>query len=371
MLPTNDPRYMLYGLAVGSISKSLLSLGPNVSSWEDWALFAGTFLGTFGTTLSSNPNYMLYGMVLASVGKAVPSLVQNHRSLEDWLLFVLPVVAGVFSLVSANPSYGLTGLFFGAIGKSLGSISPAPTPTPNTTTTQPPPQPSGLSGNRNYILWNNCSPMINPSVTLRAKSDIHASSNWDLQVNAYAPSGTDAYMQFVLAVTTTGQVQWSIENWPVSGDNLFNTGDHQLFQLPSSFLPQGYSIGLSMRTDPTNSNMTSVLFSVDDENGARVAQQSVPLDSTLPLSSGHWSDSYLSQVVGFEPNIVGYNNGVVVRFSSGCVGSLECSADSITVSTSIPSCAEAKAGTVEDSNMNYAIAIQSAPTTVTIDTFVP
>jgi hypothetical protein len=355
MVSTSNPQYMLYGLAVGAASKALLSLGPNWRRWEDWLLFAGTFLGALGMSLSNNSQYILYGLILGAIGKSQPSLVNHHSSLEDWLLFLLPLVTGIMSALTSNPNYAMTGLFFGMLGKSLGSVNPNP---PS----------SGLRGNRNYVLWNNCRPLVNPSVRFTARSDIRANGNWDLQVNAYAPSGADAYMQFVIAVTTSGEVQWSIENWPIAGDNLFNTCSQHLFQLPSAFLENGYSIGLKMNTDPNTNNVTSLDFSVSDASGAMVAAKHVALDSSLPLCSGSWNDSYLSQVIGFEPNIVGYNGGAAVTFFSGCTGVLECSADAISANSSIPSCAETKAGTVEDSNMSYSAAVQASPGLVTIGT---
>jgi len=371
MMATNDPMYYLYGLTVGAASKALLSLGPDWRSWEDWLLFAGALLGALGNSLTSNSDYMLYGLVLGAVGKALPSLVKYRRSLEDWLLLILPLLTGIATAISSEPKFAMVGLFFGMLGKSLGSFDPESTDGAQTAPTQPLPQSSGLGGNRNYILWDDCIPLVNPSVTFTTGSDLRASGNWDLQVNAYAPSGADAYMQFVIAVTAKGEVQWSIENWPVSGANLFNTCDQPLYRLPSSFLPEGYSIGVKMNTDPNTIKVTSVEFSVSDAGGNPVARKTVPLNSTLPICSGSWKDAYLSQVVGFEPNVVGYNGGVAVAFSSGSTGSLACSADSISASTSVPSCAETRAGTVEDSNMQYSVAQQTSPALVTISTVVP
>lgn len=329
MMATGNPMYYLYGLTLGASSKALLSLGPDVRSWEDWLLFSAALLGSLGTALTSNTDYMLYGLVLGAVGKSLPSLAQYHTSLEDWLLFVLPLATGIGSALSSEPKYVMIGLFFGMIGKALASVDPnAPAPSPAPTPTPTPP-PSGYSGNRNYILWNDCLPLVNPSVSFTAGSDLRANGNWDLQVNVYSPTGADAYMQFVLAVTASGEVQWSIENWPISGNNLFNTCDQPLYQLPGGFLPKGYSIGVKMNTDPTTSRVSSLEFTVNNDAGAQVATKTVSLGSTLPLCNGTWSDSFLSQVIGFEPNIVGYNGGVAVAFSSGSNGSISCSADAL------------------------------------------
>jgi len=374
MVATGSPMYYFYGLTVGASSKALLSLGPNWRSWEDWLLFAGAFAGSIGSSLSGNNEYMLYGLILGAIGKALPSLAQYHSSLEDWLLFLIPLLTGIGSALTSQQGLAMVGLFFGMIGKALASFDPAadggPQP-PSVPSAGPTPQPSGFAGNRNYIMWNQCVPLVNPSVTFTAATDMRASGNWDLQVNAYAPSGADAYMQFVIAVTSSGEVQWSIENWPLSGNNLFNTCDQPLYKLPSSFLPKGYSIGVKMNTDPSTGNVTSLEFSVADGAGAQVARTTVPLNSKLPLCSGSWSDSYLSQVIGFEPNIVGYNGGVAVAFSSGSLGNLACAADSIAPSSSIPVCAETNAGTVEDSNLQYSVAVQVSRSLVTTSAFVP
>lgn len=365
MVATNNPSYVLYGLTLGAAGKSLMSLGTNWKSLEDWLMFGATFCGALGTSLSNNSQYMTAGLVLAAIGKALPSLAQYHWSVEDWLLLILPVATAIVWIATSKAGVAELGLFFGMLGKSLTSVNPASPAPPSSP--QPPAGPSsGMSGNRNYILWNGCSALLNPSVGFKAATDVSAGGNWDLQVNAYSPAGTDAYMQFVLAVTTSGEVQWSIENWPISGSNLFNTCDQHLFQLPSSFLAAGCSIGLNMNTDPSTKNVTSVDFWVKNASGTQVAYRNVKLDATLPICDGAWKDSYLSQVIGLEPNIVGYNGGVAVSFRAGSSGTLECGADAISASTSVPSCAETKAGTVENSNMAYSVAVQATASLVTI-----
>ena len=367
MATSGNSSFMLYGLTLGAASKALVSLGTNWRSLEDWILFGATFFGALGASLSNDSHYAIIGLILGMIGKALPSITKHLNSVEDWLLLAIMLGTTIIWVVAASPGTAMIGLFFGSLAKSLTSID---LESGNQQQISAPPgvgPPSGLSGNRNYILWNNCNPLVNPSVVFRADEDVRASGNWDLQVNVYAPSGTDAYMQFVLAVTTSGEVQWSIENWPISGNNLFNTCDQHLFQLPSSFLPKGYSISLRMNTDPVSNAVRSVDFGVSDSNGNQAALKHVPLDSTLPICSGKWDDSYLSQAIGFEPNVVGYANGVAVRFSLVSGGRLECSANAISASTSIPSCAEAKAGTVENSNMGYSAAVQVSQSLVTID----
>ena len=55
----------------------------------------------------------------------------------------------------------------------------------------------------------------------------------------------------------------------------------------------------------------------------------------------------------------------------GRAGAQVCGADSISASSSIPACAEPKAGTFEDSNLQYSPAIQTYQSVGIIGAFVP
>ncbi len=201
-----------------------------------------------------------------------------------------------------------------------------------------------------------------PSYTLisfKATSDIKTSpsANWDMQLNAYSPNGfTSALMQFVMAVTTSGMVQWSIEYWPAASgsSNLFNTCSQNLYQLPQQYLPNGWKLEIKLMED-SNQNINEVWFYVVDAYGLVQASQDVPLDSTLPICSGSWSNSYLAPIVDFAVDIVGYNGGATVDFVSGTTATLYYYNSQVIFNwgTSFLSCVQTTNTTEEKSNMNY------------------
>ena len=151
----------------------------------------------------------------------------------------------------------------------------------------------GGQGNKNCIIHNNCNPLTNPSVKYTALADIVANGNWDMQVNVYSAKGESAYTQFVMAVTSSGEVQWSIEGWRLSGPNIFDTGDYKLYQLPGT-LRAGYALSEVFETDPASGGIIAVTFLVS--NGSTVlAQQRVTMDQTLPVRNPTpfaWNNSY-------------------------------------------------------------------------------
>jgi hypothetical protein len=214
---------------------------------------------------------------------------------------------------------------------------------------------SSGQGNKNCIIYNNCNPLANPSVRYAAVSDIVADGNWDMQVNVYSATGTSAYTQFVMAVTSSGEVQWSIEGWRLSGPNIFNTCDQPLHKLPGTFLPAGYALSELFETDPASGNITAVTFAV--LNGPTVlSRQRVTLDQTLPICDPvpfTWDNAYLFVPVALETNVSGYNNGVAVAFSSARATLSYSAGSGIAWSKEIPSCTETKAQTVETSNQAY------------------
>ena len=229
---------------------------------------------------------------------------------------------------------------------AAGFSRPAPNPTP---------QPTVGRGSKNCVIHNNCNPLTNPSVRYTAVSNIVTNGNWDMQVNVYSARGTSAYTQFVMAVTSSGEIQWSIEGWRVSGPNIFNTCDQHLYQLPGAFLPAGYALSESFETDPASGNAVSLTFRVS-RGSTILAERRVTLDQTLPICDPRpftWDASYLFVPVALETNISGYNNGVAVSFSEARATISYSAASGILWSNDIPSCTETKATTVETSNEAY------------------
>ena len=117
----------------------------------------------------------------------------------------------------------------------------------------------GLGSNSNYILYSNCNPLINLSVTIDVTEDIVCESasgpviGFGFQLNAYSPpSETSAFQQYLIALWSTpsggGELMGGVDNWPISGPNIINDF-FDLTSLPSTTVPAGYQLTISLEND--------------------------------------------------------------------------------------------------------------------------
>lgn len=109
--------------------------------WEDFALFAASFLGLLGAGIQTNFSFstplsqeiLIFGLAAGLFGKAVLSLKGNWRnSLEDWI----PLIAAVASAIAVVPlgtQYAEVGIFFGFLGKQLIGSPSTPSQQPTAT----------------------------------------------------------------------------------------------------------------------------------------------------------------------------------------------------------------------------------------------
>jgi hypothetical protein len=95
--------------------------------------------------------------------------------------------------------------------------SPTPTPVPAPS--------QGLRSSSNYILFSNCNPLRNLSITIEVTQEINGNIGFSFQLNAYSPQGSpDAWQQYVIELdpasisgTDVGTLVAVINNWPASG----------------------------------------------------------------------------------------------------------------------------------------------------------
>ena len=136
--------------------------------------------------------------------------------------------------------------------------------------TQPPPvpaPPSGLGGKSNYILYSDCNPIVDLTVTINVTEDIVCQSTsqnpfppcrtgstpkgFAFQLNACSPIGeTSAYQQYVI-VLADRELKGSVNNWP--SNSTTNYIVDQWFNLPSvpeaTILPAGYQLKIVLRNN--------------------------------------------------------------------------------------------------------------------------
>jgi len=215
----------------------------------------------------------------------------------------------------------------------------------------------GLGSNSNYILYSNCNPLINLSVTIDVTEDIVSESasgpviGFGFQLNAYSPPNeTSAFQQYLIALWSTpsggGELVGGVDNWPVSGANIINDFPY-LTPLPSTTLPAGYQLTISLENDE-NGNVTGANYVVIDDSGNTLA--SLPLNL---LSIAGVTPDFLAPIVAFELNFVGPINGESAVLSSGA-GTITYTASSLlTVLNQEPVCTESGYITAETANSFY------------------
>ena len=220
-----------------------------------------------------------------------------------------------------------------------------------------PPPASGLGSNSNYLLYSNCNPLINLSVTIDVTEDIVSESasgpviGFGFQLNAYSPPNeTSAYQQYLIALWSTpsggGELVAGVDNWPVGGVNIINDFPY-LTPLPSTTLPAGYQLTISLENDQ-NGNVTGANYVVIDNSGNTLAN--LPLNL---LSIAGVTPDFLAPIVAFELNFVGPINGESAVLSSGA-GTITYTASSVlTVLNQEPVCTESGYVTAETANSFY------------------
>jgi hypothetical protein len=211
---------------------------------------------------------------------------------------------------------------------------------------------SGLGSNSNYILYSDCNPLINLSITINVTQDIVCESasgsiiGFGFQLNAYSPpSEMSAWQQYVIACFGS-ELIGAVDNWPISGANIINDS-FNLTSLPSPKVPAGYQLTISLENDQ-NGNVTGATYVVIDDSGNTLAN--VPLNL---LSIAGVTPAELAPITAFELNLVGPANGESAALSSGA-GSITYTASNVlSVLNQEPACTESGYITAETANSFY------------------
>jgi hypothetical protein len=211
---------------------------------------------------------------------------------------------------------------------------------------------AGLGSNSNYILYSNCNPLINLSVTIDVTEDIVCESSsgsyigFGFQLNAYSPPNeTSAFQQYVLTLWGNELIGW-VDNWPISGPNIINDF-FNLTSSPNLEVPAGYQLTISLENDQ-NGNVTAATYVVIDNSGNTLANVTQNL-----LSIAGVTPDFLAPIVAFELDLVGPANGESAVLSSGA-GTITYTASSLlTVLNQAPPCIEAGFITLETANSFY------------------
>jgi hypothetical protein len=213
--------------------------------------------------------------------------------------------------------------------------------------TVPAPPKGGLKSNYNYLLYNDCIPLINASVTIDVTDDIAwesasgATQGFSFQLNCYSPTGfTSQVQQYVIGLIGL-EITGGMNNYDGLTPILFS--QFNLASLPSVKISAGYKLKIILEND-SSGNVTGATYVVIDNLGKTLAnnKQAVPGTNLAPI-------------VAIELNLVGPINGESAVLSSGA-GTFTYTASSfLTALSKEPTCAVSKDRTAETTNSLYGV----------------
>ena len=212
------------------------------------------------------------------------------------------------------------------------------------------PPAAGLGSNSNYILANNCNPLLGLTITIEVTEDIVCQSasgpttGFGFQLNAYSPKNElSAWQQYVIALFEA-ELIGAVDNWPVSGPNIINNFFNLAATPASNHLPAGWQVKIALQND-ANNNITGATYTVIDNNGKTQANVNKVLTSISGVTSAD-----LAPIVAFELNVVGPVNGESAVLTSGAGTITYAAQSSMTVLNAEPSCTESGYITAETAN---------------------
>lgn len=112
---------LVIGLLIAALGKALAGVGQNVKSYEDWWLFALTFIGLILTGFTGNGQYALAGSLIGFLGKAIGTFASRLLTLEDVLLLIGSLIA-IYGMLATNATATNIGILLLAMGKATPSL---------------------------------------------------------------------------------------------------------------------------------------------------------------------------------------------------------------------------------------------------------
>lgn len=255
-----------------------------------------------------------------------------------------------------------------------------------------PKPPGGLVGNSNYAYANGGNPITGISVTIEITDDVNllydsggdltsnTQTGYGFQLNCISPTTDPTFWQQYMFVVFKNTLNAVINNWSPgfsSGSlqeiDLIDTyNGTQLKQLSGYTLPKGYTLTITLNTNPQN-DVLSVTFSGSDENGVPFGP---PLTQTLTSltdqqTGNNVQTSDLSPVYVIGCYLVGPDNSEKATLQSGA-GKITIKSNGMTVYpnyASVPASFNVPVwGTIENSNAVYS-EVPTGSNTTFVQTF--
>jgi len=309
-------------------------------------------------------------------GSKLQALVQKNEDNQYWTTVDVPGMPGYFWLQSASQSLVIDidnsgGVKSGSVLQALDKKNennqywtwvPASVAAP----------PNPLGSNSNYYFYGGVDskgkyiPIKDLVVTINVSQEIVTNPPCSLQLNCYSPSkDLDAWQQYGISMApSSNQLNSFAENWPLSGNNLFNIEPDGFITLPSdTTIPGGYKIVVQLNND-SSGNITGSVVTV--YNGStKLGSQSITLIGQALASGGTVSEADLAPIVAFQLNLVGWANGDISALTSGSGIFRYSSSTPMTAQSGEPADAESDYITAETANSIYSVVPSGSSTSFT------
>jgi hypothetical protein len=331
-----------------SIGPSLAAVGPTLyAAWKG----QGGDQGIYYSSYSPSKNTWSQQIRISNVGSSVgPALAAVGTTL--YAMWVGENTDQALYNASYNPATSTWSAQATIPGNSGQDYVPPPVIGPGV----------GLGSNANYALYSNCNALQNPGISVLVTEDIviKDGGGFSFQLNAYSPQNqTCDWQQYILTVITNpAQVNWQVDNWPLSASKNIINKIETLASLPSTTIPAGFQFWIDLITDSSNNNaVVSVDFSIN-QNGT-LSTQTIRLTSLFLISqqtgkptTTNVGPSDLAPIVAFELNLVGPDESTVT-FASGAGTITYTAGNALAPLNYLPSCVEWGGTTAETSNSYY------------------
>jgi hypothetical protein len=232
----------------------------------------------------------------------------------------------------------------------------------------PPPPMTGLVSNSNYFMESNGNSLLGLSATVNVDVDVISSANaWSMQLNGYSASGdSTGVQQYVVYVSPDStQLFARIDNWTTDLTELIRA-DVALASLPTTTLPAGYAISITLNND-SSGNVTGATYVVTDNTGRTLGNKTINIvGQNLRTTNTPATSANLAPLRAFQFNIGGDYGGARATLTSGA-GTITYSASTplSTVNTPPSYIDDRTAVTVESANLGFGPLPASANNAVT------
>lgn len=237
---------------------------------------------------------------------------------------------------------------------------------------------SGLGSNSNYYLYGGVKSgggyiaLQDVVVTIDVTEDIVGTPPFNFQLNAYSPhADLDGWQQYGISMAPgSNQLNSFAENWPLSGNNLFNIEPAGFVTIPNdTTIPAGFKIviQLSYASDGSG-NIDGSLVTVYNAAGTKLGSQQISLIGQPLAAGGKISKADLAPIVAYQLNLVCWANSGVTALTSGAGTITYSSSTQMTAQNAEPPDAESNYITAETANSLYSV-LPSAASKAFIQSF--